>query len=103
MANEWNHEGVTVGFVGISGVGIIGMFSVADAARTEAREIINTLMNDCVDVFMLTGDGSGPAESIAAEVGIPKQNIRSQYKPEDKLHHVASMLTSALAAADVGV
>jgi len=93
--DAWNHEGATVGFIGIIGVGILGMYSVADAARREAREMVNTFINDGIDVFMLTGDGSGPAESIAAEVGIPKENVRSQYKPEDKLHHVRSMLQSS--------
>ena len=95
LAAKWNHEGSTVGFIGIKDIGIIGMFSVADAVRDEAKSVVQALLRDGIKVFLLTGDGAGPAKAVASEVGIPQEYVRSQYLPEDKLHHVASMLNSS--------
>ena len=89
---EWNEEGGTVGYLGIKGMGIVGMFCVADGVRPEARSVITALINDGVNVMMLTGDGDGAAQAVARAVGIPAECVRSQFLPEDKLHYVASML-----------
>ena len=78
---KWNDEGSTVGFIGIKGVGIIGMFCVADAVRLEAKEVVETMRKSAIDVFMLTGDGEGPAKTVASQVGIPEDNTRSQFLP----------------------
>ena len=94
-ATKWNNEGSTVGFIGVVGVGITGMFCAADVVRYEAKEVVQTLMRDGIDVFMLTGDGAGPAAAVAREVGIPNDRVQSQFLPEDKLHYVASMLRSS--------
>ena len=51
---KWSDEGSTVGFIGIEGVGIIGMFCVADVVRSESKEVIETMSRDEIDVFMLT-------------------------------------------------
>jgi len=91
-ASEWNENGGTVGFIGIGGTGIIGMFCVADGVRPEAREVITTLQNEGIDMMMLTGDGDGAARSVSKEVGLHPDCVRSQFLPEDKLHCVASML-----------
>lgn len=91
-ATEWDDEGGTVGFIGMQGIGIVGMFCVADGVRPEARDVIMALQNDGVNVMMLTGDGDGAAYAVAKEVGIPPECVRSQYLPEDKLHCVSSML-----------
>jgi Cd2+/Zn2+-exporting ATPase len=91
-AEEWNNEGGTVGFLGVKGIGIVGMFCVADHVRPEAMEVVSTLVNDNYNVMMLTGDGNGAANGVARKVGLPLENIRSQFLPEDKLHFVSSTM-----------
>ena len=91
-AHEWNKEGGTVGFIGIDGLGIVGMYSVADTVRSEAREVVTTLLEDGLNVLMLTGDNDGAAKFVAKKVGIPESCVQSQFLPDDKLHYVASLL-----------
>jgi Cd2+/Zn2+-exporting ATPase len=88
----WSEEGGTVGFLGIPGVGIMAMFCVADCVRKEAKGIISALLDDGVNVLMLTGDSHSAAKVVASEIGLPEENIRSHFLPEDKLHFVSSLL-----------
>jgi len=90
-AIKWNQEGGTVGFLGIENKGIVGIFSLADSIRKEAKHVVQTLQNDDVEVIMLTGDGDGAAKAVGKEVGIADECIHSQFLPEDKLHYLASM------------
>jgi len=91
-ADQWNEEGGTVGFLGVKGVGIVGMFCVADGIRPEARSVVTTLVNDGVKVMMLTGDGDGAAKAVARAVGLASDHVYSKCLPEDKLRYVSSML-----------
>eukprot|EP00557_Chaetoceros_sp_GSL56_P007058 CAMPEP_0176504372 /NCGR_PEP_ID=MMETSP0200_2-20121128/15895_1 /TAXON_ID=947934 /ORGANISM="Chaetoceros sp., Strain GSL56" /LENGTH=1165 /DNA_ID=CAMNT_0017903793 /DNA_START=165 /DNA_END=3663 /DNA_ORIENTATION=- len=91
-ANRWNEEGGTVGYLGIQGLGIVGMFCVSDCVRPEARNVVTSLMNDGVKVMMLTGDGDGAARSVAETVGLPMDCVQSRLSPDAKLHCVASEL-----------
>ena len=91
-ALNWDKEGGTVGFIGVDTLGIVGMYSVADTVRSEAKNVVTTLMEDGIEVLMLTGDGDGAARAVAKEVGILESCIQSQFLPEDKLHYVASLL-----------
>eukprot|EP01083_Nonionella_stella_P212366 767032_1 len=68
------------------------MFSVADGIRKEAKSVVSSLLSDDINVLMLTGDGDGAAKAVARDVGIPFENVHSQFLPEDKLHYVSSML-----------
>jgi Cd2+/Zn2+-exporting ATPase len=54
-SEQWDREGGTVGFLGMEGIGILAMFSVADKIRSEAKEVVSTLQNDGIEVIMLTG------------------------------------------------
>jgi len=93
---DWNNEGSIVGLIGIQGIGIIGIFCVADAIRNESKDVISRLRDDHeIDVYMFTGDASGPANAVATKIGLPLECVYSQYLPEDKLHHVSSMLKSS--------
>jgi len=91
-AESWSNGGCTVGFIGIDGKGIVGVFSVTDAVRTEAKDSINSLREGGIDVLMLTGDSEGAANSVAKQVGIPTDSVHCQLLPEDKLHFVGSLI-----------
>lgn len=91
-ALAWSEKGGTVGFLGIHDVGIIAMYCVADKVREEAGQVVESLLNDDINVFMLTGDANGSANTVAKELGLPQENVRSSFLPEDKLHFVANLL-----------
>ena len=88
----WGKDGGTVGFISVDNIGIVGMYSVSDTVRSEAKEVVRTLIQDGINVLMLTGDGDGAAHVVAKEVGIQESCVQSQFLPDDKLHYVASLL-----------
>ncbi|KAL7451685.1 hypothetical protein ACHAWC_003502, partial [Mediolabrus comicus] len=94
-AEEWSDEGGTVGYIGIEGVGIIGMFCVKDTIREEAPCVVSSLLESGVEVIMLTGDGQGAARAIGKQIGLEESCIQSQLLPEDKLHYVSSLKGSS--------
>jgi len=94
-AKEWSEEGGTVGYIGIEGVGIIGMFCVKDTIRDEAEAVISFLQQSGIEVIMLTGDGDGAAQAVGKEIGLTESCIKSQLLPEDKLHYVSSLKGSS--------
>lgn len=94
-AEEWSDEGGTVGYIGIEGVGIIGIFCVKDTIREEAPNVVSTLLQKGVEVIMLTGDGQGAARAVGKQIGLDESCIHSQLLPEDKLHYVSSLKGSS--------
>ena len=94
----------------------IGVVTVADPIKAEARPAIAALRADGVAVVMATGDAKGTAEAVGQELGL--SDVRAGMTPEDK-HTLIEQLKSeghavafagdgindapALAAADVGV
>jgi Cd2+/Zn2+-exporting ATPase len=92
LAEDWNQEGGTVGFIGVGGTGIVGSFCVSDMVRPEAKDVVRSLKQVGIEVMMLTGDGDGAARAVAEKVGIPDNDVHCQLLPEDKLHFVGSMV-----------
>jgi Zn2+/Cd2+-exporting ATPase len=92
MTEGWSESGGTIGFLGLDGVGIVGTFSVSDAVRPEAREVIRQLTEGGINVIMLTGDSDGAAKAVAREVGLPESKVHSQLLPKDEIHFVGSLI-----------
>lgn len=87
----WSRTGGTIGFIGIEGKGIIGMFCVTDTIRDEAFAVIQGFKNAHIDTMICTGDSDSAAQAVAKEIGIPRGAVHSQLLPEDKLHFVGSL------------
>ena len=70
-ARAMEANGQTVMFVVLDGraVGILG---VADPIKVTAREAIDTLKRDGIQIVMLTGDSQATAEAVARKLGIEK-------------------------------
>ena len=84
QVEKWSGKGDTVGFIGIEGKGIVGVFCVTDAVCDEARDVVRSLREGGVEVLMLTGDGEEAAHSVAKQIHLTEEFVHSQLLPEEK-------------------
>jgi Cd2+/Zn2+-exporting ATPase len=97
-------------------VRVLGMVTVADTPREDAKETIALLRRSGIKkIVMITGDDRRVAQAVAAQLGI--DDVRAELLPEDKVKVVNSLLKEgpvamvgdgvndapSLAAATVGV
>ncbi|GGD96114.1 ATPase [Maribacter cobaltidurans] len=115
LALKLEQQGRTIIFVS-NGHNLIGMVSIFDQVRLEARRVIEELKNMNIRVALLTGDNERTAKNIGESTGI--EEIYSGLLPEDKVDFIKKMTAKygkvamvgdgvndapALAAASVGI
>jgi len=88
---NWATTGGTVGFISVGNNNIVGAYCVTDAVRQESRGVVSSFKNLGVDVTMLTGDGEVAALAIGNQVGLSRENVKSQLLPIDKLQLIRKM------------
>ena len=92
IAKSWLDDGATVGFLGITGIGVIASYCVADSLRPEAKDVLASFARLNIDVSMLTGDNPKAATSIGRELGLSPRQVKSQLLPHEKLELVNLMM-----------
>lgn len=100
------------------GARLLGIVGVSDAIRPTARNALDELRRlGATRIVMLTGDHEGVAHAVAAELGIPQEDVGADLLPEDKLDWIRRLSNeghvayagdgvndaAALAAARVGI
>jgi len=88
---KWSASGGTVGFMSVGSFGIVCAFSVADAIRPEAGDVVRSLQSCGIQVNMLTGDNRNAAHVIGKQLGLGAEQIHSQLLPEEKLQFIEEM------------
>lgn len=68
---------------------IISIIGVSDIIRKNAKEVINTLNKERIEVIMLTGDNRESAEKIAKEIGI--ERVIANVLPTQKLEVIKKL------------
>lgn len=96
---EMVRGGHTAVFVGISGQ-VVAVIALADASRPTAREAIQALHADKIQVVMLTGDNEETARRIANEIGIDQ--VIAGVLPGRKAAEIQSLQSSGKRVAMVG-
>lgn len=99
----------------IRGGECLGMISVSDSIREDARECVSELRGMGIEVVMLTGDNEVSARAVAAEVGIErvvagvlpggKEAVIRELRESGRVAMVGDGINDApsLTAADVGI
>lgn len=100
-AAELEADGATVVAVYADGEPA-GIIAVADEPKTEAREAVEALRRQGLDVALLTGDNEGSAKAAARAVGIVAEDVISGVMPEGKLDKVRELQEAGVAVAMVG-
>ena len=98
---EWSQQGATL--VGLaSEKNLLGLFAVRDAMKTKAKLVVEQLQSQGFKIYLLTGDNSLTATSIAQQVGITAENIFAEVKPEQKAEFVKKLQARGERVAFVG-
>ena len=99
--SEWSQQGATI--VGLaSDKTLLGLFAVQDAVKTNAKEVVAKLQAQGFKTFLLTGDNSLTAASIAKAVGIAPENVFAEVRPEQKAEFVKKLQATGERVAFVG-
>lgn len=112
-------EGKTVMLLA-TGYKLLAIVAVSDTLKQGAKEAIEKLKKEGIEVWMITGDNKRTAKAIATQVGIA--NVIAQVLPEDKANEIKKLKSKikdskskfvfvgdgvndapALAVADVGI
>jgi Cu+-exporting ATPase len=64
---------------------LLALVSLRDEAKPHAADVIRTLTESGKQVYMVTGDNRHTAEAIAAQVGITKERVFAEVRPEGKI------------------
>ncbi|MGW4382763.1 heavy metal translocating P-type ATPase [Kitasatospora sp. NPDC004531] len=78
------------------------VLEVADAVKPTSEEAIAELRALGLRPLLLTGDNRAVAESVAAEVGIPAEDVIAEVLPEDKVATVRRLQQEGRTVAMVG-
>jgi Cu+-exporting ATPase len=88
--SEWSGQGATI--VGLaSDKNLLGLFAVRDAVKTNARQVVEQLQQQGLKIYLLTGDNSLTAASIATQAGIAAENVFADVRPEQKAEFVKKL------------
>ena len=107
--------GKTVSYISVDGI-IQGYVTITDAIKTTSKNAIKILMEQGVEVIMLTGDNHNTAKAVAGELHLT--NFKAECLPQDKLNEIKRLQAEgkivamagdgindapALAQADIGI
>jgi len=107
--------GKTVSYIAVDGIAV-GYVSISDAIKATSIAAIKELINQGVEVIMLTGDNENTAKAVAQELNLG--TYKASYLPEDKLNEIKRLQAEgkivamagdgindapALAQADIGI
>lgn len=107
--------GKTVSYIALNGIAV-GFVTITDAIKESSSVAIKTLMNQGIEVIMLTGDNKNTAQAVADQLHLT--SFQAGCLPEDKLKFIQKLQAEgkivamagdgindapALAQADIGI
>ena len=91
--NELSNSGNSLLFVAKDGV-LIALIGVKDIVKENAKEVVDKLKNNKIEVVMLTGDNEKTARFMAKDLGI--ENIIANVKPKEKAEKIGKLKDNGL-------
>lgn len=79
---------------------VLAVYALADVCKPTSKEAITLLMNNSIEVYMLSGDNEFTAQSIANEVGIT--HVKANVLPSEKASFIKTLQSEGKCVAMVG-
>lgn len=87
-AKEIQSKAHTISFIAQENEAL-GFVSFSDKIKESSRKAVQHLINEGIEVIMMTGDNENTAKAVADELGI--KNYKASCLPEDKLNEVKKL------------
>ena len=98
---QWSAEGATL--IGLAGDALlVGLFALKDTLKSGAREVVERLHGQGLNVYLVTGDNALTAASIARQASIGPENVFAEVRPEQKAELVKRLQQQGERIAFVG-
>lgn len=68
---------------------VLGLISFTDKIKESSKKAVELLLNDGIDIIMMTGDNEHTAKAVADALGI--KHFKANCLPEDKLNEVKKL------------
>ncbi len=81
---------------------LIGIIAIADTLKPTTKSAIKELKRNKIKVYMITGDNSKTANTIAKQIGIKDSNVFAEVMPQDKAAEVKRLQDAGEVVAFVG-
>ncbi|HRG35813.1 MAG TPA: heavy metal translocating P-type ATPase [Chitinophagales bacterium] len=78
-------KGKTVSFIAVNGI-VQAYITITDAIKSSSKQAIKDLMDQGVEVIMLTGDNHNTAKAVADTLGL--KHFKAECLPQDKLNEI---------------
>jgi P-type Cu+ transporter len=99
--SEWAGQGAS--FAGLAADHTLrALFAVKDALKPGAREVVQKLERQGLKIYLVTGDNSLTASSLARQTGIRPEHVFAQVRPEQKAEFVKKLQQQGERVAFVG-
>jgi P-type Cu+ transporter len=101
FVDEWTTKAATL--VGLAnGKKCLALFALKDPLKPGAAEVIQSLHQQGLQTFLVTGDHRATASSLATLAGIPAEHVFAEIRPEQKAEIVRQLQEKGERIAFVG-
>jgi len=98
---QWSESGATIIGLAVEN-SLTALFALKDSLKSGARDVVETLQNQGLKVYLVTGDNALTATAIAKQVGIAQENVFAEVTPEGKATLVKTLQSPQCRIAFVG-
>jgi len=91
--------GKTVSYIAVDNI-VVGFVCITDAIKSSSVAAIKELMNQGIEVIMMTGDNENTAKSVADQLGLSA--FKAGCLPEDKLNEIKKLQSQGKIVAMAG-
>jgi Cu+-exporting ATPase len=90
FVQKWTTQAATMVGLAVS-KSLVALFAVNDSLKPGAARVVKAIQRQGLKVFLVTGDNSLTALSIARLAGIPETNVFAEVRPEMKAEFVKKL------------
>jgi len=99
--SHWSGEGATIAGLAVEN-NLQALFAVKDTVKPGAAKVVEQLQKQGIKTFLVTGDNTLTAMSIAQQLGIKPREVFAEVRPEQKAEFVKKIQQQGERVAFVG-